>query len=58
MFNTELGLNMFIKRNNNSKYIVTQDIRIFLKDKPIALTKVIVCQRITCYQGRRPGSTN
>ncbi len=38
----KLKLNIFIKYNNNSKYIVAQDIRTSLKDKPIAFTKVIV----------------
>jgi Fungal protein kinase len=45
----KLGLNIFIKRNSNSKYVVAQDVRISLKNKPIALTKAIVCRGTTCY---------
>jgi hypothetical protein len=36
MSDAELGLNTFIKRDNNGKYIVTRDVRIFLENKPIA----------------------
>jgi hypothetical protein len=35
MSNAELGLNTFIKRDGNGKYIVTRDVRISLEDKPI-----------------------
>lgn len=41
MSDAELGLNTFIKRDGNGKYIVTRDVRISLEDKPIASTKVI-----------------
>ncbi|KAF7867283.1 hypothetical protein EAF04_005366 [Stromatinia cepivora] len=58
MSDAELGLNTFIKRDNNSKYIIAQNIKISLEDKPIASTKAIVCRGTTCYRGRRPGSTN
>jgi hypothetical protein len=57
MTNAELGLNTFIKRDGNSKYIVAQDIRICLEGKPIASTKAIVCRGTTCYRGRRSDST-
>ena len=53
MTDTELGLNIFIKRDSNGKYIVARDVRISLEDKPIALTKAIVCRGTTCYRGRR-----
>jgi hypothetical protein len=53
----ELGLNTFIKRNRTSKYFIAQDVRILLEDKPIALTKAIVCRGTTCYRGRRSDST-
>jgi hypothetical protein len=46
---TELGLNTFIKRDNNGRYIVIRDVRISLEDKLIASTKVIVCRGTTCY---------
>ena len=49
MTDAELGLNMFIKCDGIGKYIVAQDVRISLKDKPIASTKVIVCWGTTCY---------
>jgi hypothetical protein len=55
MSNTELGLNTFIKRNRNNKYIITRDIRISLEDKLIALIKAIVYRGTTCYQGKRLG---
>jgi hypothetical protein len=58
MTDAELGLNTFIKRDGNGKYIVTRDVRISLEDKPIASTKAIVCRGTTCYRGRRPGSTD
>ncbi|KAG9233281.1 hypothetical protein BJ875DRAFT_535473 [Amylocarpus encephaloides] len=58
MSDTELGLNTFIKRDGNGKYIVTRDVRISLEDKPIASTKAIVCRGTTCYRGRRLGSTD
>ena len=43
MSDAELGLNTFIKRDGNGKYIVTRDVRISLEDKLIALIKAIVC---------------
>jgi hypothetical protein len=57
MTDAELGLNTFIKRDGNGKYIVAQDVRISLEDKPIASTKAIVCRGTTCYRGRRSNST-
>lgn len=54
----ELGLNTFIKRDRTGKYIVARNVRISLEDKPIVLTKAIVCRGTTCYRGRRPGSTD
>jgi hypothetical protein len=56
MTDAELGLNTFIKRDGTSKYIVAQDVKISLEDKPIASTKAIVCRGTLCYRGRRPGS--
>jgi hypothetical protein len=53
MSDAELGLNTFIKRDGNGKYIVTRGVRISLEDKPIASTKAIVCRGTTCYRGRR-----
>ncbi|KAG9248789.1 hypothetical protein BJ878DRAFT_579890 [Calycina marina] len=52
-----VGLNTFIKRDGNGKYIVTRDVRNCLEDKPIATTNLIVCRGTTCYRGKRPGST-
>ncbi|KAJ8067034.1 hypothetical protein OCU04_004414 [Sclerotinia nivalis] len=57
MTDAELGLNTFIKYDGNSKYIVAQDVKIFLEDKPIASTKAIVCRGTTCYRGRTSAST-
>jgi hypothetical protein len=57
MTDAELGLNTFIKRDGNGKYIVARDVKIFLEDKPIASTKAIVCRGTTCYRGRRSDST-
>ena len=37
MSNVELGLNRFIERDGNGKSIVTRDLRISLKNKPIGL---------------------
>jgi hypothetical protein len=56
MSDAELGLNTFIKRDSNGKYIITQDMRISLENKPIVSTKAIVCQGTTCYRGRRGDS--
>ncbi|THV43834.1 hypothetical protein BGAL_0875g00010 [Botrytis galanthina] len=53
----ELGLNTFVKHDSNGKYIVAQDVKISLEDKPIASTKAIVCRGTTCYRGRRSDST-
>jgi hypothetical protein len=58
MSDAELGLNTFIKRDGNGKYIVARDVRISLEDKPIASTKAIVCRGTTCYRGRRLDSTD
>jgi hypothetical protein len=44
----ELGLNSFIKHDGNNKYIVAQEVKIYLEDKPIALTKAIVCRGTAC----------
>ncbi len=49
----ELGLNTFIKRNRNGKYIVARDVRIYLEVILIASQKAIVCRGTTCYRGRR-----
>ncbi len=57
MTDAELGLNTFIKRDGNGKYIVAQDVRIYLEDEPIASQKAIVCRGTTCYRGRRRDST-
>jgi Fungal protein kinase len=57
MADAELGLNIFIKRDGNNKYIVAQEVKIYLEDKPIASTKAIVCRGTTCYRGRRIGLT-
>ncbi|KAG9228380.1 hypothetical protein BJ875DRAFT_389540 [Amylocarpus encephaloides] len=57
MSDAELGLNTFIKRDGNGKYIVTRGVRISLEDKPIASTKAIVCRGTTCYRGRKSDST-
>lgn len=56
MSDAEIGLNTFIKRDINGKYIVARDVRISLGDKPIATTKAIVCRGTTCYRGMRPSS--
>ncbi len=53
MIDIELGLNTFIKRDGNSKYIIMHGMRISQEDYLIASQKVIVCQGMTCYQGRR-----
>jgi hypothetical protein len=58
MTDTELKLNIFIKRDIIGKYVIIAKVRISLKDKLIALTKVIMCQGITCYRGKRPSLTN
>jgi hypothetical protein len=57
MTDAELGLNTFIKRDGNDKYIIARGVKIYLEDKPIASTKAIVCRGTTCYRGRRVGST-
>lgn len=57
MSDAELGLNTFIKHDENGRYIVAQYERIFLEDKPIASTKAIVCRGTTCYRGRGSNST-
>jgi hypothetical protein len=57
MTDAELGLNTFIKRDGHDKYIVAQEVNIYLEDKPIASTKAIVCRGTTCYRGRRFGTT-
>ncbi|CZS92412.1 uncharacterized protein RAG0_02864 [Rhynchosporium agropyri] len=57
MTDAELGLNTFIKRDGNDKYIRVQGMRISLQDKPIASTKAIVCRGTTCYRGRKIDST-
>ncbi|KAF7960433.1 hypothetical protein EAE96_000114 [Botrytis aclada] len=41
MINTELELNIFVKNNDNNKYIVIQNIKISLENKSIASTKAI-----------------
>lgn len=56
MSDAELGLNTFIKRDENGKYILAQDARIYLENKPIASTKAIVCRGTTCYRGKRSDS--
>ncbi|PQE34074.1 serine threonine- kinase sgk2 protein [Rutstroemia sp. NJR-2017a WRK4] len=48
MTDTELGLNIFVKYNSNSKYIVVQDMKISLEDKPITSTKAIPSDKRQC----------
>jgi hypothetical protein len=55
MTDAELGLNTFIKRDGNGKYIVAQDMNISL-ERPIASQRAIACRGI-CYRGRRIDST-
>jgi hypothetical protein len=52
-----LGLNTFIKRDDNGRYIFARGVRIALEDKPVASQKAIVCRGTTCYRGRRIDST-
>ncbi|KAF8846692.1 hypothetical protein BDZ45DRAFT_719281 [Acephala macrosclerotiorum] len=52
MTDTEFGLHTFIKRDGNDKYIIAQNVRIYLEGKPIASQKAIVCRGTTCYRGR------
>jgi hypothetical protein len=56
MTDEELGLNTFIKRDENDKYIIAGEVKIYLEDKPIASQKAIVCRGTTCYRGRRGDS--
>ena len=56
MTDVKLGLNTFIKRNRDRKYIVARDVRICLKEKPVPLTKAIVRRWITCYRRSKCGS--
>ncbi|KAF2802994.1 uncharacterized protein BDZ99DRAFT_503654 [Mytilinidion resinicola] len=56
MTEAELGLNTFIKRDGNSKYIVVRGVRISQEDHPIASQKAIVCRGTTCYRRRRGDS--
>jgi Fungal protein kinase len=53
MTDAELGLNTFIKRDGNSKYIVVRGVRISQEEYLIASQKAIVCRGTTCYRGRR-----
>lgn len=53
MTDTELGMNTFIKCDRNGKYIIIQDTKIFLENKPIASRKAIVCRKTTCYRGEK-----
>lgn len=52
MSDAELGLNTFIKSDNDGKYVTVRGTRISLEDRPIASTKAIVCRGTTCYRGR------
>lgn len=56
MTDAELGLNTFIKRDVNSKYIVVHGVRISQEDRSIASQKAIVCRGTTCYRGKRGDS--
>jgi hypothetical protein len=56
MTDAELGLNSFIKHDGNDKYIIAQEVKIYLEDKPIASTKAIVFRGTACYRGKRIGS--
>ncbi|PVH69171.1 hypothetical protein DL98DRAFT_578486 [Cadophora sp. DSE1049] len=58
ILDAELGLNTFIRRDRNGKYIVARDVRISLEDKLIASTKAIVRRGTICYRGRRLDSTD
>lgn len=52
MTDAELGLNTFITRDGNAKYIIAGDMKISMEEKPIASTKAIVCRGTTCYRGQ------
>lgn len=51
----ELGLNTFIERDDAGAYICADANKIIIDEKPIAITKVIVCRGTTCYIGTQPG---
>lgn len=51
----ELSLNIYIKEDKYSKYIIfkvegkIKKKKLCLKDKPIALQYTIICKETTCY---------
>jgi hypothetical protein len=62
MSDEELGLDTYIKKDKNSKYIMfkgegmTEEEMLYLEDKPIALQHAIICRGTTCYRAKRSGA--
>lgn len=58
MSDEELGMNPYIKEDKNGKYIMpkeenkTEETKLYLEDRPIAVPRAIVCRGTTCYRAK------
>ncbi|KAH0548029.1 hypothetical protein GP486_008229 [Trichoglossum hirsutum] len=59
MTGEELGLNTFIKEDENGKYITvkeddaTESVRLYLGEVPISYRRAVVCRGTTCYRAKK-----
>jgi Fungal protein kinase len=64
MSDEELGLDTYVKEDTTGRYIelkpegMTEEEKLYLEDKPIALQHAIVCRGTTCYRAKRLGLKN
>jgi hypothetical protein len=59
MSDEELGMNAYIKKDKDGKYIMfkgedePEKTKLYLEDRPIASQRAIVCRGTTCYRAKR-----
>jgi hypothetical protein len=62
MSEQELNINIYIKENKAGKYIMfkredeTKEEKLYLKNRPIAFQRVIICRGIIYYRAKRQNS--
>ena len=62
MSDKELGINTYIKKDNDGKYVMfkgeeeIRETKLYLENRPIAFQRAIVCRGTTCYRAKRQRS--
>jgi hypothetical protein len=58
MTESKLKLNMFVNHNDNQKYVISCEDKIYLKNAFIASSRAIVCRETTCFCEKKENSEN